>query len=103
MDLSIFIGIVAVAVLIQAGVLLGIFLAVRKTAGRVELLSEEIRTKVLPTVNTAHLMLVEMRPKIEDAVANVSETTTLIRNQLARIDVTVGDAVDRTHLQVIRA
>jgi hypothetical protein len=103
MDLSIFIAVTAAAVVLQAGILLAMYLAVRKTSARVEALAEELRTKVLPTVETAQSMLVELRPKIETAVANVTETTTMIRFQLQRIDATVSDVIDRSRLQVIRA
>src|ERR1019366_3976543 len=103
MDLSIFIAGTAAAVVLQAGILLAMYLAVRKTSARVGALAEEVRTKVLPTVETAQSMLVELRPKIETAVANVSETTSMIRAQLQRIDATVSDVIDRSRLQVIRA
>ena len=103
MDLTIFIAVTAVAVVLQAGVLLGMLLALRKTGARIEALAEEIRTKVLPAAEAAHSLLVELRPRIETAVANVSESTTMIRAQLQRIDATVNDVVDRSRLQVIRA
>jgi hypothetical protein len=48
-------------------------------------------------------MLVELRPKIEVLTTNVSESSSLVRNQLERIDATLTDALDRTRLQVIRA
>jgi hypothetical protein len=48
-------------------------------------------------------MLIELRPKIDTIASNVSETTTVIRGQLERIDATVSDVVDRARLQVIRA
>lgn len=103
MDLTIFVAVTAAAVVLQAGLLFGMFLAVRKTGAQVAALAEEVRTKVLPTVETAQAMLVELRPKIETAVANISETTTMVRAQLQRIDATVSDVVDRSRLQVIRA
>jgi hypothetical protein len=48
-------------------------------------------------------MLVEWRPKIDTIASNVSETTTVVRGQVERLDATVTDIVDRTRLQVIRA
>jgi hypothetical protein len=48
-------------------------------------------------------MMVELRPKIEMLTENVSESSTVVRNQLGRIDATLTDALDRTRLQVIRA
>ncbi|MGA9041274.1 MAG: hypothetical protein WB421_12115 [Terriglobales bacterium] len=98
-----FVGVTATAVVIQAGILVGLFLAVRKTTARVEALANEVTTKVLPTVEIANSMLVDLRPKIETMVENVSESSTMIRAQIERIDATVSDVIDRTRLQVIRA
>ena len=44
-----------------------------------------------------------MRPKIDVMTTNFSESSTLVRNQLGRIDATLTDALDRARLQVIRA
>jgi hypothetical protein len=103
MDLTIFIAVTAAAVILQAGILFGMFLALRKTSARVESLAEEVRTKILPTADLAQSMLTDLRPKIEIAITNVSESSTMIRAQLQRLDATVTDVVDRTRLQVIRA
>jgi hypothetical protein len=97
------IALTAVAILIQAGVLVGLYVAVRKTSERVESIVAEVKTKVLPTAEVAHSMLLELRPRIETVAANVSDSTVLARAQLQRIDATVTDVIDRTRLQVIRA
>jgi hypothetical protein len=101
--LRVFIAATTFAVVIQAGILVGLYLAVRKSTARMEALAADFKNKVLPTVETAQGMLVELRPKIESMTANVSESTTLVRNQLIRLDATVTDILDRTRLQVIRA
>jgi hypothetical protein len=101
--LPIFIGLTAAAVVIQACILVAMYLAVRQTASRMEAISTEVRTKVLPAAEVMHSMLSEFRPHLEILVANVSESSTLVRNQIERLDATVSDAIDRTRLQVIRA
>ena len=101
--LSIFVGVTAAAVVIQAGILVALFVAVKKSTSRMEALATEVKTKVMPTVDTAQSMLVEWRPKIDNIASNVSETTTVVRGQVERLDATVTDIVDRTRLQVIRA
>jgi hypothetical protein len=98
-----FTAVTSAAVVIQAGMLIGMYLAVRKTGAKVESLAAEVRTKVLPTAELVQSTLVDLRPKIETAVGNVSESTTLVKAQLGRIDATVNDVLDRTRLQVIRA
>lgn len=101
--LTVFIAVTAAAVLLQALILAGMYVAMRKTSAKVESLAEEVKTKVLPTAELAHSMMSELRPKIETLVDNVSVSTTVLRTQLERIDATLTDIVDRTRLQVIRA
>ena len=101
--LTLFIAVTAAAVLLQAGILVAMFFAVRKTSAKMESLAEDVKTKVLPTAELAHSMMAEMRPKIETLVDNVSVSTSVMRTQLERIDATLTDIVDRTRLQVIRA
>lgn len=98
-----FILLTALAVLLQAGILVGLYLAVRKTTERVEALTSQVTTRVLPTLETAQEMLVELRPRVLDIITNVEHSTRMARAQMERIDVTVSDIVDRTRLQVIRA
>lgn len=101
--LRIFIAVTTFAVVVQAGILVGLYLAVRKSTAKMEALTTEVTTRTLPTVETVQSMLVELRPKIEVISANAAESSNLVRNQLARIDATLTDAIDRTRLQVIRA
>ena len=100
---QVFIIFTAIAVIIQAGILVALFAAVRKTASKVETLATEVSTKAVPTLTTAQEMLIELRPRVQDIVANVEHSARLARAQVERIDATVSDVVDRTRLQVIRA
>jgi hypothetical protein len=101
--LTLFIALTAAAILLQAGILAGMFFAMKKTSAKVESLAEEVKNKVLPTAELAHSMISDLRPKIETLVDNVSVSTTVMRTQLERVDATLTDVVDRTRLQVIRA
>jgi hypothetical protein len=101
--LTIFIGVTAAAVVIQASILVAMYFAMRKTSSKVEAIAAEVSSKVLPTAEMVQSMLTQLRPKIEVTVTNVSETTTLVRAQLQRMDAAVNDIIDRTRLQVIRA
>lgn len=100
---NVFIIATAIAVVIQAGVMVGLFLTVRETSKRVESLASEVKTKALPTMETAQAMLVELRPRITEIVTNVDHSARMARTQMERLDATVSDVVDRTRLQVIRA
>jgi len=101
--LKIFIAVTTFAVVVQAGILVGLYLAVRKSAARMEALATEVKSRVLPTVETAQNLMVELRPKIDVISNNLAESSDLVRNQLGRLDATVTDVLDRARLQVIRA
>jgi len=97
-----FIAVTAFAVMLQALIMVALYLAVRKSAAKMEALTSEV-SSAMPTVGTVQSMLAELRPKLEVISTNFSESSTLVRNQLGRIDATLTDALDRTRLQVIRA
>jgi hypothetical protein len=101
--LRIFIAVTAGAVLLQALILAALYYSVRKSTAKMEALAEEVKGKALPTMETVQGFLVEVRPKVDAITTNVAESSALVKNQLARIDATLTDALDRTRLQVIRA
>ena len=82
---------------------MALFVVVRKTSGRVEKLASEVNTKALPLIETTQTLLVEVKPRVIDIVANAEESARIARAQMERLDATVSDIVDRTRLQVIRA
>jgi methyl-accepting chemotaxis protein len=99
---TLFIAITGAAVVLQAGILAAMYLAVRKSSARMDALAVEVKTKALPTLETAQAMLVELRPKLTVIADNLAETTHSVRTQVERMDATVNDVVDRARLQIIR-
>ncbi len=99
---GIFIAVTSIAVVIQAGILVAMFVTVRKSTARVEELATQFNSKALPTIDLVNGILVELRPKIDTLMVNASETSNLIRAQIEHIDATVTELVDRARLQVIR-
>jgi hypothetical protein len=102
-QLSVFIAITGLAVLLQACILAGMFFALRKSSQRIEALAKEVQTKVLPTIDQAQSMLTEIRPRLNAIAANLEETSNKVRTQVQRVDAAVSDTVDRARLQIIRA
>ena len=99
----VFIALTGLAVLLQAGVLVAIYVAIRKSSTRMEALATEVKGKVLPTVERAEDILTDIRPKLQVITENLQESTILLRDQVQRADATVKDAMDRGRLQIIRA
>jgi methyl-accepting chemotaxis protein len=97
-----FIAITGAAVVLQAGLLAGMYLAMRKSSAKFESLAEDVKSKALPTFSETQALLTELRPKLQLISDNLAEVTSTIRAQLQRVDAAVNDAVDRARLQVIR-
>ena len=101
--MSLFVALTGIAVLLQAGILLAMYIAVRKSTEQLQALANDVKTKVMPTVTQAQEMITQLRPSVETIVENVADTTTILRAEVKRVDATVNDVVDRARLQVIRA
>ncbi len=101
--IPLFVALTGAAVVLQAGLLAAMYLAMRKTSTRIETLADEVKTKALPTLETTQSMLAEIRPKVEVIADNLMATSTLVRDEAQRVDAAVNDLVDRARLQVIRA
>src|SRR6202158_637646 len=98
-----FIAVTAFAVMLQALLMVALYLAVRKSSAKMEALATEVTSKAVPTMETVQSILVEIRPKLDVMTVNLSESSTLVRNQLGRLDATLTDALHRARLHVIRA
>jgi methyl-accepting chemotaxis protein len=98
----VFIALTGAAVVLQAGLLAAMYLAMRKSSTRLEKLADEVKNKALPTLDSAQSLLTEIRPKLRTISENLAEVTSTVRAQVARVDGTVNDVIDRARLQVIR-
>jgi ABC-type transporter Mla subunit MlaD len=94
---------IGIAVTLQAVAIFSILFALKNSASKVQAMAEDIHKRTLPVVDAANAMLQTARPQIETIVANLAETSTLLKDQVGRIDEAVTDVVDRTRLQVVRA
>jgi len=101
--LPVFIAVTSAAVVLQAGILVAMYVTMRKTSDRMEAIATEVKGKAIPALESAQTILTEIRPKLQVVAENVQEATTVVRMELERVDATVNDVVDRARLQVIRA
>ncbi len=101
--MPVFVGLTGIAVLLQAFVLLAMYIAMRKSSERLEALATEVKSKILPTVERAQTLMGELEPKLIFIAGNLEESTKVMRSQVQRVDAAVNDVVDRARLQIIRA
>jgi len=101
--LPVFVALTGLAVILQAGVLVAMYVALRKSSSRMELLVTEVKTRAIPALESATLVLDDARPKLASILENVEQSTSLLRAQVTRLDAVSNDALDRGRLQVMRA
>ena len=100
--MMIFDAAVSLAVILQMLILLGLLISVRKAAAQMTALSEEVRDKALPALEAATSLLKDSRPKIDVILEHASKTTEMARLNMARLDDSMGDLIDRARRQIIR-
>jgi len=69
----VFIAVTAAAVVLQAGILVALYVGVRKTTAKLEATVEDLKGKAAPTIESAHSMLTELRPKVGQIVDTMVE------------------------------
>jgi hypothetical protein len=95
-----FVIVAAFAVVLQALMLVGMYITLRRMNKRVEQTVEEVRARVLPVISGVQTLVEETRPHIVAVVSNAAEVTNLARNQAQRMDRVVGEALERVRLQL---
>ena len=90
------------AVLLQAGVLLGIFLALRKTAHAVNEVTKDVKTTVIPLVHDTRDLLERVSPHIQTISTGLATLIDLIQKESTDARVSVSDVVQRAHVQAKR-
>jgi uncharacterized protein YoxC len=106
------IALVALAMLIQAIVLLAAFVAMRKAARSADEKLEELRSSIMPLVDKTRELLTRLSPKIEETAEDLAalahslrvqtndvqyaanEIITRVRSQAGRIDTLLSNVLD---------
>jgi methyl-accepting chemotaxis protein len=98
----IFTGITCFGVLMQAFVLLGMFLVLKRTMDKMHAVTEELRPHLLPAVSTARNIIEESAPRIKVAVNDVVEMTHKVRIEVDHVSATVDDLLKKANAQANR-
>jgi ABC-type transporter Mla subunit MlaD len=89
-----FIAVTSVAVVLQTMILAGMYFATRKAGERVSALSIQVNEKVMPLVDKMRALVDESAPSIQTAVTNLTETSTIVREQAGKITENIAEIVD---------
>lgn len=98
----IFSGVAALALLLQALVLLAIFFGIRKSIGTLREDFEDLRTTVMPFIKEAHEVFDRVAPKIEETTADVAALTHSLRAQSDDLKAATAEIIEKARRQANR-
>jgi methyl-accepting chemotaxis protein len=97
-----FTAVTAAGVAMQALVLLGMLIAVKKAMTRVDAVTEEAREHALPALAAARSLLDEISPKLKVAVQNVLEVSHTLKDESTHVSGAVDELLKKAEVQVDR-
>jgi type IV secretory pathway VirB2 component (pilin) len=98
-----FVIVAALAIVLQAAILVGMFLAMKKTSEQVVRVSSDVSTKLIPVLEKTNALLDDSRSRISSVMADTAEMVHLARNQANRFDRVAGEGMEMLRVQIVRA
>ena len=98
-----FVIVACVAIIMQALILAGMFLAMKKSSEHVIRITTEINTKLLPVLEKTNFLLEDSRQRFSSVVADTAEIVHIARNQANRFDRVMGEGMELLRTQIVRA
>jgi predicted PurR-regulated permease PerM len=96
-----FVVVTALAVVLQAVMLIALFVQMRRTAKRVEQTVADLNTKLNPLITRVQILVEDISPRITGIVADASEITRLARSEAQKVDRILSEALERLRMQLI--
>ena len=96
-----FVVVTALAVVLQAIILIALFVQLRRTAARVEQTVADLNTKLTPLISRVQILVEDISPRISGIVADASEITRLARGEAQKVDRILSEALERLRMQLI--
>jgi hypothetical protein len=96
-----FVIVTALAIVLQAIILIVLFLQFRRTAALVERTVTDLNARLTPILSRVQFLVEDVSPRISSIVADATELTRLARGQAQRVDRVMNEALERLRLQLI--
>jgi len=100
--LTIFVALTFLAILLQAGVLLGMYFTLRKTAKLANETAADLKVTVLPLIHTSRELIERISPQIATVTAGLAELTELVHKQSQGASLSISEVSDRVNAQIKR-
>jgi uncharacterized protein YoxC len=101
--LMIFVGMVAVALMVQAIALVVMAVGAAKARKRVLAIVEEVRAKAMPALESTQDFIANTAPKMMTLAENLVETSNVVRSKAVEFDSTLTDVNNKARVQAARA
>jgi len=100
---AVFVCVAAAAILLQAAILVAMFLQMRRTTDRMERFTADLESRLTPILTRVQILLEDTQPKISEMVADAAHVVYLARAQAQKVDRVFTEASDRLRGQLVRA
>jgi hypothetical protein len=101
--LTVFVGLTALAIVIQMALLIALFVSSRKASERLQSLSKEMEENLLPMIRDAKILLADATPKVREILENLTVLSATARQDAERISSTANEITDRVREKMVRA
>lgn len=92
----------AIALVVQVGILIGLFLQLKRTTESINRMVSDLHTRIGPILTRTQMLLDDTQPKITNLVEDASHIVYLARAQAQKMDRVFTEASDRLRGQLVR-
>lgn len=100
--LTIFIIIAAVAIMLQAFAMLGLYIAIRRIQGEVTGIRADVSRRIDPLAQSLTEIVSNSQEPLRSITADLAEVARVLRERTGTVDEVLDDLLNRFRLQVIR-
>ena len=101
--LAAFIVVAAIAIVIQMGILVALFIEVRTAIGTFTRIAQQLQARMDPILVRTNRILEDSEGRIASIMGDGAEIARLARGQAQKVDRVFSDMVERLRVQVVRA
>lgn len=100
--LTIFVGVTAIAFVLQLLVLYALKTAIEKSSERMENMANRMEKSAAPVIAAAGAILEDAEPKMAEITSNLAEASSTIRANVANVAEATGEIMERARMQAAR-
>ncbi len=100
--LTVAVILVSIAVLMQAGAMLGIWLAIRKIPEQIESVRSDVKQRLDPLTASALEIVNNSREPLRIITNNLAEISQMLRDRTSNVDAVAAELVEKSRMQVVR-